>query len=132
MKNKSPNPTDQYVGARVRTRRIMLGMSQEQLGKALRLTFQQVQKYEKGSNRISASRLQEIAHILMVPIPFFFDGAPNPPGHGGRTDNVPSPAYVTEFLATKEGLVLCNAFTQITDAKLKRAIVDLVSIIAEQ
>jgi transcriptional regulator with XRE-family HTH domain len=111
---------------------MMLGMSQEELGEALGLTFQQVQKYEKGANRISAGRLQQIAHILKVPILFFFDGAPNPPGHGGPSDSVPSPAYVSKFLATKDGLMLCKEFTQITDAKLRRAIVDLVSKIANQ
>jgi transcriptional regulator with XRE-family HTH domain len=109
---------------------MMLHMSQEQLGEALGLTFQQVQKYEKGTNRISASRLQQIAHILNVPILFFFDGAPHPPGHDGRTGNGTSPAYVTEFLTTKDGLALCGAFTQITDVKLRRAIVHLVSTIA--
>ena len=76
MAKKAPNPTDKHVGARVRMRRMMLGMSQEKLGDALGLTFQQVQKYEKGANRIGASRLQQIAHILQVPVSFFFDGAP--------------------------------------------------------
>ena len=73
---KSPNPTDKHVGARVRMRRMMLSMSQEKLGDALGLTFQQVQKYEKGSNRIGASRLQHIAQILQVPVSFFFEGGP--------------------------------------------------------
>ena len=76
---KAPNPTDKHVGARVRMRRMMLSMSQEKLGDALGLTFQQVQKYEKGANRIGASRLQQIAHILQVPVSFFFEGAPNAP-----------------------------------------------------
>ena len=80
MAKKAPNPTDKHVGARVRMRRMMLSMSQEKLGDALGLTFQQVQKYEKGANRIGASRLQQIAHILQVPVSFFFDGAPNAPG----------------------------------------------------
>src|SRR5262249_7988315 len=72
MAKKSPNPTDKYVGSRVRMRRLMLGMSQEKLGEKLGLTFQQVQKYEKGTNRIGASRLQHIAQILKVPVSFFF------------------------------------------------------------
>ena len=76
---KQPNPTDKHVGARVRMRRMMLGMSQEKLGDGLGVTFQQVQKYEKGANRIGASRLQQIARILQVPESFFFEGAPN--GH---------------------------------------------------
>ena len=77
MIKKAPNPTDKHVGARVRMRRMMLAMSQEKLGDALGLTFQQVQKYEKGTNRIGASRLQQISNILQVPVSFFFEGAPN-------------------------------------------------------
>src|SRR5499427_834364 len=76
-RKKAPNPTDQHVGSRVRMRRIMLAMSQEKLGAALGLTFQQVQKYERGANRIGASRLQQISHILQVPVAFFFEGLPN-------------------------------------------------------
>jgi transcriptional regulator with XRE-family HTH domain len=124
---KAPNPTDKHVGARVRMRRMMLSMSQEKLGDALGLTFQQVQKYEKGANRIGASRLQQIAHILQVPVSFFFDGAPNVPGQ--TTDGfaeAPSPAYVADFLATSDGLALTKAFMGIKDAKLRRRIVDLV------
>ena len=77
---KVPNPIDKHVGSRVRMRRMMLGMSQEKLGDAFDLTFQQVQKYEKGTNRISASRLQQMSNILQVPVPFFFEGAPHVPG----------------------------------------------------
>ncbi|HEY7998216.1 MAG TPA: helix-turn-helix transcriptional regulator, partial [Pseudolabrys sp.] len=80
MAKKSPNPVDKYVGARVRMRRMMLNMSQEKLGDALGLTFQQVQKYEKGTNRVGASRLQAISNILQVPVSFFFEGAPHLPG----------------------------------------------------
>ena len=79
MSIKFPNPTDKYVGSRVRMRRLMLHMSQERLADQLGLTFQQVQKYEKGTNRIGASRLQHIAEILQVPISFFFEGAPPVP-----------------------------------------------------
>ena len=116
---KAPNPTDKHVGARVRMRRMMLSMSQEKLGDALSLTFQQVQKYEKGANRIGASRLQQIAHILQVPVSFFFDGAPNASGqtHDGFSE-APSPAYVSDFLATSDGLALTKAFMGIKDAKL--------------
>ena len=77
MTKKAPNPIDKHVGSRVRMRRMMLGMSQEKLGDALALTFQQVQKYEKGTNRIGASRLQQISQILQVPVAFFFEGAPH-------------------------------------------------------
>jgi transcriptional regulator with XRE-family HTH domain len=128
MAKKAPNPTDKHVGARVRMRRMMLGMSQEKLGDSLGLTFQQVQNYEKGANRIGASRLQQIAHILQVPVSFFFEGAPSVPGQatdGGFSD-APSPAYVSDFLATSDGLALTKAFMRIKDAKLRRRIVDLV------
>jgi transcriptional regulator with XRE-family HTH domain len=129
---KAPNPTDRHVGARVRMRRMMLSMSQEKLGDALGLTFQQVQKYEKGANRIGASRLQAIAHILQVPVSFFFEGAPPVAGHlpGGMAE-APSPAYISDFLATSDGLSLTKAFMRIKDAKLRRRIVDLVEQIAE-
>src|SRR6202795_266502 len=127
LAKKAPNPTDKHVGARVRMRRMMLSMSQEKLGDALSLTFQQVQKYEKGANRIGASRLQQIANILQVPVSFFFDGAPNPPGHTQNGfSEAPSPAYVSDFLATSDGLALTKAFMGIKDAKLRRRIVDLV------
>lgn len=125
---KAPNPTDKHVGARVRMRRMMLGMSQEKLGDALGLTFQQVQKYEKGANRIGASRLQQIAHILQVSVSFFFEGAPSAPGQhpiDGMAE-APSPAYVSDFLATSDGLALTKAFMRIKDPKLRRRIVDLV------
>ena len=121
---KLPNPTDKHVGARVRMRRMMLGMSQEKLGDALGLTFQQVQKYEKGSNRIGASRLQHIAQILQVPVAFFFDGGPG--AEGTRGAETASPAYLSEFLATRDGLALAKAFMAINDKKLRRCIVALV------
>ena len=131
MAKKAPNPTDKHVGARVRMRRMMLGMSQEKLGDALGLTFQQVQKYEKGANRIGASRLQQIAAILQVPVSFFFEGAPSAPGlHADGLAEAPSPAYVSDFLATSDGLALTKAFVSIRDAKLRRRIVDLVEQIA--
>jgi transcriptional regulator with XRE-family HTH domain len=129
---KSPNPIDKHVGSRVRMRRMMLSMSQEKLGDALGLTFQQVQKYEKGTNRIGASRLQQISQILQVPVSFFFDGAPHAPG-SARSEGMgeaPSPAYVSDFLATSDGLALTKAFMRISDPKLRRRIVDLVEQIA--
>src|SRR5437764_2642894 len=126
MSTKAPNPVDKYVGSRVRMRRIMLGMSQEKLGDALGLTFQQVQKYEKGTNRIGASRLQQISEILQVPVSFFFDGAPNVSIRSHGTQDAPSPAYVSDFLASSEGLALTKAFTQIKGPRMRRRIVDLV------
>jgi transcriptional regulator with XRE-family HTH domain len=127
---KVPEPTDKHVGARVRMRRMMLSMSQEKLGNALGLTFQQVQKYEKGTNRIGASRLQHISNILQVPVSFFFEGAPRLPGHSGMGE-APSPAYVSDFLATSDGLSLIKSFVKIKNSKLRRRIVDLVDHIAE-
>jgi transcriptional regulator with XRE-family HTH domain len=128
---KAPNPIDKHVGSRVRMRRMMLAMSQEKLGDALGLTFQQVQKYEKGTNRIGASRLQQISHILQVPVAFFFEGAPNLHGStNGGMKEAPSPAYVSDFLATSEGLSLTKAFMRIKEPKLRRRIVDLVEEIA--
>jgi transcriptional regulator with XRE-family HTH domain len=131
MAKKAPNPIDKHVGSRVRMRRMMLAMSQEKLGDALGLTFQQVQKYEKGTNRIGASRLQQISIILQVPVAFFFEGAPDM-SDGTRSvgKDAPSPAYVSDFLATSDGLALTKAFMRITDVKLRRRIVDLVEQIA--
>jgi transcriptional regulator with XRE-family HTH domain len=127
MTKKTPNPIDKHVGSRVRMRRMMVGMSQEKLGDALGLTFQQVQKYEKGTNRIGASRLQQISHILQVPVAFFFEGAPQSSGDiDQHLDGAPSPAYVSDFLATSDGLALTKSFMRIKDAKLRRRIVDLV------
>ncbi len=130
MAKKAPNPIDKHVGSRVRMRRMMLNMSQEKLGDALGLTFQQVQKYEKGTNRIGASRLQQIAHILQVPVSFFFEGAPHIPGQPSGMNEAPSPAYVSDFLATSDGLSLTKAFMRIKNSKLRRRIVDLVEQIA--
>ncbi len=131
MAKKAPNPVDKHVGSRVRMRRMMLGMSQEKLGDALGLTFQQVQKYEKGTNRIGASRLQQISNTLQVPVAFFFEGVP-PCGVGDDKgmSEAPSPAYVSDFLATSDGLSLTRAFTRIENPKLRRRIVDLVEQIA--
>jgi transcriptional regulator with XRE-family HTH domain len=111
-------------------RRIMLGISQEKLGDALGITFQQVQKYEKGTNRISASRLQHISHVLQVPIPFFFEGLPSGSGKANKLPDAPFPSYVSDFLATSDGLSLTRAYTQITNQKLRRSIVHLVEGLA--
>ena len=126
---KIPNSTDKYVGSRVRMRRMMLGMSQEKLADALGLTFQQVQKYEKGTNRISASRLQAISQILDAPVHFFFEGAPQMGKGTHGLGESPSPAYVTDFLTTSDGLALVKAFVKIKDAGLRRSIVRMVEAI---
>jgi transcriptional regulator with XRE-family HTH domain len=127
VKKSGPEPTDVHVGRRVRMRRMMLGMSQEKLGDALGITFQQVQKYEKGTNRISASRLQRTAEVLHVLVPFFFEGLPD--GAGVPSATLP-PRYVSDFLATTDGLNLTTAFMRIQDAQLRRSIVNLVEEIA--
>ena len=124
------NPVDKHVGSRIRMRRLMLGMSQEKLGDGLGLTFQQVQKYEKGTNRVGASRLQHISQLLQVPVPFFFEGAPNLPGQPSGIGPAPSPAYVFNFLATTDGLALTKAFMQIKQTSMRRRIVHLVEEIA--
>ncbi len=127
MTKKAPNPIDKHVGSRVRMRRMMIGMSQEKLGEKLGITFQQIQKYEKGTNRVGASRLQQIATVLAVPPAFFFEGAPIPmSGAGGGFSESSSPAYVSDFLATSDGLALTKAFMRIKDPKVRRRIVDLV------
>ena len=94
------------------------------------LVFQQVQKYEKGTNRIGASRLQQISDILQVPVSFLFEGGPAGPNALAGLSEAQSPAYVADFLATSEGLALTRAFTRITDAKLRRSIVELVEQMA--
>jgi transcriptional regulator with XRE-family HTH domain len=109
---------------------MMLGMSQEKLGDGLGLTFQQVQKYEAGTNRMGASRLQHIAHILHVPVPFFFEDAPHLPAQPKRNGEAPSPAYFFDSLATTDGRALTKAFMQIKGPSLRRRIVALVEEIA--
>jgi transcriptional regulator with XRE-family HTH domain len=122
---KKPNPTDIYVGSRIRLRRTMLGMSQESLGEQLGITFQQIQKYEKGTNRVGASRLQAISTILNVPVSFFFEDQPNQGGPGGFAEDA-SGAFSLDFIGTAEGLQLNRAFVKISDPKIRRRIIDLV------
>jgi transcriptional regulator with XRE-family HTH domain len=135
MPRSALNPTDKHVGSRVRMRRLMLDMSQTNVADALGLTFQQVRKYEKGTNRIGAGRLQHLSQILQVPVPFFFEGAPAasgiPQATSGAAD-APSSDYVTEFLAMSDGLSLVKAFVSIQDQKLRRSIVRLVEEITPE
>lgn len=132
MIKKIPNPIDRHVGSRVRMRRMLAGVSQERLGEALGLTFQQVQKYEKGSNRISASRLQQIAKMLDVPVAFFFDGAPTGDGPAGSFSDASATTYISDFLSTSEGVQLTKAFTRIKDGRVRRRIIDLVEALAAE
>ena len=111
-------------------RRLMLGLSQTKLADALGLTFQQVQKYEKGVNRISASKLQHISNFLQVPIPFFFEGLPDPSNTAKPATGPAIPAHVSEFIATSDGLSLIRAYTQINRRNLREAIVALVEKLA--
>jgi transcriptional regulator with XRE-family HTH domain len=129
-RKKAPNPTDQHVGSRVRMRRMMLAMSQGKLGAALGLTFQQVQKYEKGTNRIGASRLQQISDILRVPVAFFFEGAPIASAPHGSNGSALSMAQIDDFVSDSNGLRLIAAFIRINNATLRRKIVRLVQEIA--
>jgi transcriptional regulator with XRE-family HTH domain len=123
------NVVDAYVGARLRMRRVMLGMSQGKLGQLLGVTFQQVQKYEKGSNRISASRLRQASHVLDVPVEFFYEGAPTPADGAEASESTMQPFDVA-FLATTEGFQLNRAFLRIRDPKVRRRIVELVVSLA--
>jgi transcriptional regulator with XRE-family HTH domain len=126
MAKKSPNPIDKYVGLRIRMQRLLMKMSQQKLAGSLGLTFQQVQKYEKGTNRVGASRLQHIASILRVPVAFFFEGAPSGAVEKRSGPVAPVPDYVSGFLATTDGLALLKAFIRVGDPKLRRSIVNLV------
>jgi transcriptional regulator with XRE-family HTH domain len=129
---KKPNPIDAYVGGRIRLRRNMVSMSQEKLGEQLGITFQQIQKYEKGTNRVGASRLQAIASILNVPVSFFFEGAP------GLAEEQPAgfqedsaEGTMMAFSGSAEGLQLTRAFIKIRDPKLRRRVIDLVKAMAD-
>lgn len=126
MNRKAPNPIDIHVGSRVRLRRVLIGMSQEKLGEQLGITFQQVQKYEKGTNRIGASRLFQISRILGVPVAFFYEDMPEEEGSGSGLSESKSDRYVVEFISSTEGLHLNKAFQRIEDPKVRRKVVELV------
>jgi len=134
MVKKIPNPVDVHVGRRIRMRRVLVGLSQEKLGEQIGLTFQQVQKYEKGSNRVSASRLYQIAQILSVPVSFFFDDLPDLVD--GKTvsgfSEAGTDSVVMDFLHSSEGLQLNKAFAEIKEPAVRRKIVELVKSIAGQ
>ena len=133
---RKPNPMDIHVGSRVRLRRMVIGMSQEKLGETMGLTFQQIQKYEKGTNRIGASRLYQLSQILDVPVQFFFEDAPSaawavtrrmPPAFAeSRTE-----AFLLDFLNSRDGLELNRAFVKITDPKVRKRVVELVRALSE-
>ena len=126
---KEPQDVDRHVGSRVRMQRMAIGMSQEKLGDACGITFQQIQKYEKGMNRMGASRLHQIAHVLQVPVEFFYEGAPSEPDLGKPLVDTSSRS-MTDFLGTSDGLELVKAFMAVKDAKVRRRIVDLTKAVA--
>ena len=134
IKAKAPNPTDKHVGTRIRMRRMMLSMSQTNLADAVGLTFQQIQKYEKGTNRVGASRLQQFAKILSVPISFFFEGAPTAQLAGVKAsgNDGATPDYISNFLASRDGQRIIKAFSQIGDRALRRSVVELSEQIADR
>jgi transcriptional regulator with XRE-family HTH domain len=128
LAKKQANPIDIQVGNRVRIRRMLIGMSQERLGGLLGLTFQQVQKYEKGVNRIGAGRLFEVSRILNVPVDFFYEGVNDAAPGANETDGAP----VMDFISSGEGLQLSLAFMKIKDAKVRKRVLDLVKSLAEE
>ncbi|MCF3936421.1 helix-turn-helix transcriptional regulator [Acuticoccus sp. M5D2P5] len=136
---KQPNPIDIHVGSRLKLRRTLMGMTQEKLGDQLGVTFQQVQKYEKGANRIGASRLQEISQILEVPVSFFFEDASHVTGEAAAPNRVAEFGFAEDHAtpfeisrgSTSEAHALARAFSQIQDARIRRRIIDLVETLAD-
>jgi transcriptional regulator with XRE-family HTH domain len=130
---KKPNPIDIHVGSRMRLRRMLIGMSQEKLGEEMGITFQQIQKYEKGTNRISASRLFQLAQILGVDVQYFYDDANFDEGakHQAGFSEPAAQDYIVEFLGSRDGLELNRAFARIADPKIRRRIIELVRSLSE-
>jgi transcriptional regulator with XRE-family HTH domain len=128
-KSDKPNPVDVHVGSRVRLRRTLLGMSQEKLGDALGLTFQQVQKYERGANRIGASRLYDLSRVLDVPVSYFFEEFADAPPAGGAAET-PGEAYQPNPMMKRETLELVRAYLRIADPQIKRRVFELTKALA--
>ncbi len=131
---RKPNPVDVHVGSRVRYRRMIIGMSQEKLGERMNLTFQQIQKYEKGTNRVGASRLFQLSKILEVPVGYFFEDAfaQSSPAAVQGVNEPEQESYLIDFLNTREGLDLNRAFAKIHDPKVRRRVIDLVRALSEE
>jgi len=132
-KESRPSPIDVHVGSRIRLRRTLLGMSQERLGDSLGLTFQQVQKYERGVNRVGASRLFDLSRVLDVPISFFFDDMPDslsaayggsPSRRSGGQDH--ADPFGDDTLSRRETLELVRAYYRITDPSVRKRVFDLI------
>ena len=122
---ENPDPVDIHVGSRVRLRRTLLGMSQEKLGSALGLTFQQIQKYERGTNRIGSSRLHQLSRVLDVPVSFFFDDMPGSGGQPGVAEGGQA-SFDQEQLSKRETLELVRAYYRIGDLAVRARLFDLV------
>ncbi|WP_160003651.1 helix-turn-helix domain-containing protein [Rhizobium sp. 18055] len=125
---KTPNPIDVEVGRRLKMQRLACGMTQTELGNKIQVTFQQVQKYERGTNRLGASRLQAAAHVLAVPISFFFEHSPGEPGPAFKSTAVGTD--VMAFISSSEGLALNAAFGRVKKTEVRRRIVSLVEAIS--
>jgi len=133
MGTRTATDIDAHVGARIRLRRMLIGLSQERLGEALGVTFQQIQKYERGANRISASKLYEVSRVLGVPVSHFLDGLNGQHAHRPEPPKVPNGTEnIMEFVRSPEGLALNRAFAAIEDPRKKRAVLDLVRIMADE
>jgi transcriptional regulator with XRE-family HTH domain len=129
---RAPNPIDIHVGLQVRLRRKALKISQERLADSLGLTFQQVQKYERGANRISASKLYEIARALRVPIAWFFEGLSDPvAGPADGVEEAEATPFARRFLMSQEGVDLANLFPRLSQRRVRRRLVDLVRSLVE-
>lgn len=128
---RGPNAVDRHVGSRVRLRRQLLNMSQEKLGEELGVTFQQVQKYERGANRIGAGRLWNLARVLDVPVAFFFEGASENAGQSGFAEGDQTP-IIDDFIQSADGVQLAQAFARIRDSKVRRRILELVRTLAAE
>jgi transcriptional regulator with XRE-family HTH domain len=130
LESRLPNPVDLHVGARIRLRRRMQGVSQEKLADALGLTFQQVQKYERGANRVSASKLYEIATALHAPVSYFFDGLADPSVDQAGAGRPSDEETVHAFLMTAEGLELAKLFPGLPRGRIRRRFLDLMRALA--
>lgn len=129
VSSRAPNPIDVHVGSRVRLRRLLVGMSQDRLGEELGVTFQQVQKYERGANRIGASRLFQMSRVLSVPVAFFFEGMEGSQASGfAEGDQTP---LVDDFINSPEGVALAAAFSRIREPRVRRKVLDLVRALAQ-
>lgn len=128
---RGPNSVDRHVGSRIRLRRQLLNLSQERLGEELGVTFQQVQKYERGTNRVGAGRLWHLAKVLDVPVSFFYEGATENTAQAGFADSDQTP-LVDDFIQSADGVALAQAFSRITDPKVRRRVLELVRTLAAE